>query len=288
MKCLTMIMPLTSTEETAAQRGSAQLTVQSVSGQSAVTSAFASTPLKLLTPRSRGQSVWAYTSSFGGGFVAGDETHLDLRIGKNARCFLGTQASTKIYRNPRRRACGHVTQATVEENSLLVFAPDPVQPFANSSYTQRQTFQLGGGAGLVLVDWFTSGRAARGERWAFNRFQSRNEVFLSGDRIFMDSLLLDSTAEPITSPHRTGRFNCFALMLLIGEPLLPAVANLLAAISARPVERTAPLIASASPIREGAILRVAGESVEQVGHELHHHLKFASALLGDDPWARKW
>ena len=282
-----MIMPLTNLEKVPAQRGRAQLTVESVSGQSAVTSAFASTPMKLLAPRSRGQSVWAYTSSFGGGFVAGDETRLDLRIGKHARCFLGTQASTKIYRNPRALACGHVTHATVEENALLVFAPDPVQPFANSSYTQRQTFHLGTGAGLVLVDWFTSGRAARGERWAFNHFQSRNDVFLAGERIFVDSVLLDSAADSITSPHRTGRFNCFALLLLVGQPLQMAATRLLETISTHPVKRTAPLVASTSPVRNGAILRVAGESVEQVGHELHHHLKPLAALLGDDPWARK-
>lgn len=270
------------------EKSCAALEVESVCGESTVTSAFAGTPLKLLNPRSRGQSVWACTSSFGGGLVAGDETRLDLRIGKDARCFLGTQASTKIYRNPRRRACGHVTRATVEENALLVFAPDPIQPFANSSYSQRQTFHLGNGAGLVLVDWFTSGRAACGERWAFDRFQSRNDVFLSGERIFMDSVLLDAATDPITSSHRTGRFNCFALLLLVGEPMCEASASLLKEISTRPVARGAATVCSASPVRRGAILRVAGESVEQTGRELHHHLKFVSALLGDDPWARKW
>ncbi len=281
-------MSLANPEQLSAQRGSAQLTVESVSSQSAVTSAFASTPMKLLTPRSRGQSVWAYTSSFGGGFVAGDETHLNLRVGKDARCFLGTQASTKIYRNPGRRACGHVTDAVIGDNALLVFAPDPVQPFANSSYVQRQMFHLGAGAGLALVDWFTSGRAARGERWAFNRFQSRNEVFLSSERIFMDSVLLDSAADAIMSPHRMGRFNCFAMLLLVGEALQPAAAGLLEIISASPVKRSAALVASASPVHDGAILRIAGESVEQVGQELHHHLQPVSVLLGDDPWARKW
>ena len=283
-----MMMPLTKSETRSAGRGNAQLTVESVSGQSAVTSAFASNPLKLLTPRARGESVWAYTSSFGGGFVAGDETRLNLRAGKDARCFLGTQASTKIYRNPGRRACGHITEATVEENALLVFAPDPVQPFANSSYAQRQTFRIAAGAGLVLVDWFSSGRAARGERWAFQRFHSRTDVFISGERIFVDSVLLDSAAELVASPHRTGRFNCFALLLFIGEPLKLAAANLLENISSKPVNRSATLIASASPISHGAILRVAGESVEQTGRELHHHLQPMSALLGDDPWARKW
>ncbi|HEY5040517.1 MAG TPA: urease accessory protein UreD [Verrucomicrobiae bacterium] len=270
------------------EKSCAVLEVQSVFGQSTVTSAFACAPLKLLTPRSRGQSVWAFTSSFGGGFVAGDETRLDLRLGKNTCCFLGTQASTKVYRNPRRRACGHVTNATVEENALLVFAPDPVQPFANSTYVQRQTFRLRAGAGLVLVDWFTSGRAARGERWAFDRFQSRNDVFLSGERIFMDSILLDAATDPLTSPHRTGRFNCFALLLLVGEPLKQAAAVLLEVVPKSPVSRNATLITSASPVHDGSILRVAGESVEQTRRELHHHLKFVSALLGDDPWARKW
>ena len=270
------------------EKSCAALEVESVFGESTVTSAFASTPLKLLTPRARGKSVWAYTSSFGGGFVAGDETRLDLRLGRDTRCFLGTQASTKIYRNPGQRACGHVTEASIGENAVFVFAPDPVQPFANSSYQQRQTFQLGAGAGLALVDWFTSGRAARGERWAFHHFKSRNDVFLSDERIFMDSILLDSAAEPITSSHRTGRFNCFALLLLVGEPFQAAAARLLEAISAKPVNRSAALVASASPVRNGAILRVAAESVEQAGQELHHHLKFASELLGDDPWARKW
>ncbi len=104
----------------------------------------------------------------------------------------------------------------------------------------------------------------------------------------MDSILLDSATDPVTSPHRTGRFNCFALLLLVGEPLKQAAASLLENVSVRPISRSAALIVSASPVRNGAILRVAGESVEQTGRELHHHLQFVSALLGDDPWARKW
>ena len=279
---------LTAAENPVAPAGLATLEVSQVAGQSAITSAFAASPMKLLTPVARGCSVWAYTSSFGGGLVAGDQTRLELSLGKAARCFLGTQASTKIYRNAGLRACGHTTTAALDENSLLVFAPDPVSPFTNSSYTQRQEFHLAVGAGLVLVDWFSSGRAARGERWAFNHFQSRNDVFISGERIFVDSVSLDAADGSPGSQHVTGRFNCFALLLLAGEPLQTAGTNLLAEISTRPVERGTNLICGASPVPHGAILRIAGESVEQVGHELHHHLKFASALLGDDPWVRKW
>jgi hypothetical protein len=38
----------------------------------------------------------------------------------------------------------------------------------------------------------------------------------------------------------------------------------------------------------GALLRVAGESVETVRAELYRQLAFAAEMLGDDPWARKW
>ena len=283
-----MVMLATKPEKPPAARGHAHLTVQIVSGQSTVTSTESASPIKILVPKSRGTSVWACASSFGGGLVAGDQTRIDLSLGSESRCFLGTQASTKIYRNPSRLPCSHKTFARLESNSLLVFAPDPVQAFADSAYSQRQEFQLAAGAGLALVDWFSSGRVARGERWAFNRFQSRNDVFISGERIFIDSILLNSAEESLASPHRTGRFNCFAMMLLVGEPLKNAAEILLAEISTRPVARGENLICSASPVRNGAVLRVAGESVEHVGHALHHQLKFASALLGDDPWARKW
>jgi urease accessory protein len=268
--------------------GEGGLEVEMVSGQSAVTATWATSPLKVLVPRPRGQSVWAYLSSFGGGLVAGDETSLSLQLGANTRCFVSTQASTKVYRNPDQHPCGHQLKATLKAGSLLALVPDPVQAFAGSSYVQRQEFQLESSAGLVLVDWFTSGRAARGERWAFDRFQSRNEVFIDGEPRLVDSLLLTPEQGGLAGSHRLGRFNCFALVVLVGDALGTARAQVLAEIAAQPVARCASLICSASPIPGGAVLRLAGECVEEVGREIHRHLGFLHALLGDDPLARKW
>jgi urease accessory protein len=268
--------------------GHAALAVEMVHGESAVTSATAGSPMKLLTPVSRGRSVWACTSSFGGGLVAGDETRLELKVGSQARCFLGTQASTKVYRNPLARACGHESEVTLHGESLLVFAPDPVQAFAGSRYRQRQMFNLAGSASLVLLDWLSSGRAACGERWEFDRFESRNDVLIEGRRVFMDSLRLESAGQPLTSTHRLGRFNCLATLLLLGPMVEPFARQTLQAIATRPVNRRGSLVISASPIGAGAVLRIAGESTELVGREIHRHLQPLSALLGDDPWARKW
>lgn len=274
-------------EDVPLTRGWAHLEVQLVFGESTITSVSASSPLKLLTPCARGKSVWAYASNFGGGLVAGDETRLDARIGTGARCFVGTQASTKVYRNPGRLPCSHTTHAELESGAVLVFAPDPVQAFAGSSYRQQQEFHLASGAGLVLLDWFTSGRAARGERWAFDHFQSRNDVFIEGRRVFVDSIRLNPEDGAPESPHRTGRFNCFALLLLMGASFREAAAAFASEISSRPIERGASFICSASPAREGTVLRLAGEDVETVGREIKRHLTFLAELLGDNPWSRK-
>jgi urease accessory protein len=169
-----------------------------------------------------------------------------------------------------------------------VLAPDPIQSFAGSTYDQQQEFYLQPGASLVLLDWFCSGRSARRERWSFTRLQSRNEVFLGQERLLLDSLLLDQLHGPLEGPSRMGRFNCLALLVVAGPMVAAAAARMLSEVEALPVTRRAELIISASPIRQGAVLRIAGERGEEVSRELRRRLAFVTDLLGDDPWARKW
>jgi urease accessory protein UreH len=292
------------------ERGRASLEVDRVFNESAVTGAYATSPMKLLTPRARGGCVCTYASNFGGGMVAGDQTRLELRVGKQARCFLGTQASTKVYRNPHRLPCGHTTLATVEPEGLLVFAPAPVQPYADSSYTQSQEFRLGAGAGLVLLDWFTSGRFACGERWKFAHNSTRNEIRQtappagtadvsreapvanpelppSGECVFLDSCCLDSSENSLASAHRTGRFNCFATLVMVGALVQQAANRLLEEVSRAAVKRRSSFLLSASPLKSGAVLRVAGEQVSEVDRYLRKLLTPLAGLLGEDPWSRR-
>ena len=293
---LPVIKPAEKLTTSSSRPGHATLEIQFVAGQSAVVSARSANPLKLLAPRARGESVWAFTSSFGGGLVAGDQTQLDLQVGAGSRCFLGTQASTKVYRNPRLQPCGHVTHARIGTDGLLVFAPEPVQPFADSSYVQRQDFRLAAGASLVFVDWFTAGRTARGEEWQFRRLQTRNSVYLEkggGDGFrdelaFIDSVLLRPDDGPIGGQHRVGRYRCFALVLFLGPKVASMAEVIQGEVAGQAVGHEAPLLAGASPVRDGVVLRLAGTEVESVTREIRRHLAPLRALLGDDPWSRKW
>ena len=272
--------------QTPVPAGAARLEVDCVAGQTTVTTAWALSPLKLLTPRSRGPSVWAYLSSFGGGFVSGDQTSLGVRVGPNARLFLSTQASTKVYRGRSGRPCGFTSHSTLGPGSVLAVVPDAIQCFAGSVYEQRLEFHLDGDASLVFVDWVSAGRAACGERWAFDRFQSRTDVFVNTERVLLESLLLDSELTDLSGTM--GRFNCFALVLLLGPHLKTESEQILGAVAAERVTRRAALVYSASPVRDGVLLRIAGERTEDVGAEIQRRLAFLKMVLLDDPWSRKW
>lgn len=244
--------------------------------------------MRLLTPRARGPSVWAYTSNFGGGMVAGDRTRLVATIDEGARCFIGTQASTKIYRNPSMRRCSHDFMGRVAHGALLVLAPDPVQCFAGSSYEQRQHFILAPTANLLLVDWMSAGRTACGERWNFRCYSSRNEIERDGQTILMDSLLLNSSHDALEGKFRGGPFNCFATVCLFGPQLAGLARDILDWSAAQPVSPQSSLLVAVSPRQEGAILRLAGTSTEEVGLAIHARIMLVRQLLEDDPWARKW
>lgn len=267
--------------------GAAFLTVDRIAGASAVTSARCHQPAKLLVPVPRGPSVWACTSSFGGGLVAGDQTRLEIRLGPGTSCYVGSQASTKIYRTPPDRPSTHATVARLGPEALLVFSPDPVQPFAGASYTQSQIFALDPSANLVLVDCVHAGRSARGERWAFHRYQSRNEILVGPELVFLDSLTLDPADGPLAAPHRLGRFDGLASLALVGPALAPHAERLLADISGRPATRRPDLGVTASPFPHGLLIRLAAVHTQDLADELRRLLAFLHDLLPDHPWDRK-
>jgi urease accessory protein len=220
--------------------------------------------------------------------VAGDRTHLEVAVDAGARCFLSTQASTKIYRNPNQLPCSHALSANVGDDALLILAPDPVQCFAESSYEQRQRFTLAATANLLLVDWMSAGRTARGERWNFRRYLTRNEIEREGKKLLIDALLLDSQDGALDSKFRGGRFNCLATVALLGPRLASDAKEIFEWCSAQPITAKANLVFAASPLHEGVLLRLAGTSVEAVGRAIHERLGFVRELLKDDPWERKW
>jgi hypothetical protein len=94
---------------------------------------------------------------------------------------------------------------------------------------QRFDLPADGSGSLLVLDWVTSGRMGRGETWAFDELSSRNEVFLGGRLVFLDTMLLKSsdhhgTAAPargapassLSVGDRMSRFHVCGLLFLVG------------------------------------------------------------------------
>jgi urease accessory protein len=265
--------------------GSAHLTFTRSDAATVLTRAFAVSPAKLIVTRGRGPTCWVYAATLGGGFVGGDEIRLRADVTAGARALLTTQASTKVYRSlrPSRQSL----RAHVDVGALLAVVPDPIVCFADAHFTQTQRYDLHPEASLVMVDWMTSGRHASGERWAFTRYENRFDIRRGGRRIFFDALVLEPNIDAVA--ERMGRIDVLATAVVTGPLVAAAAADLVRRLSQAPIAAGADLIASAAPLRDGgALLRMAGSSVEQVAHALRAHLAFLSPLAGDDLWSRKW
>ncbi len=292
----------------AAASSAAEVEFELVDGRSVVTKWRAGNPLKLLVPRQGGLSAWVITATFGGGLLAGDEILLRVCARAGARGMIATQSSTKIYRSPAGAIAKQELSVEVEDGALLAVLPDPIVCFASARYEQKQRFDLSAGASLVLLDWFTCGRLARGERWAMNRYRTSTDIFVAGRRVVHDAMLLDSSGGAgdiagsgagggaigganhgaIDDPFRTGRYNCFASAIVLGPLCADAAKQLIETVHARKLERRGEMLVTAGPLHGGAILRVAAVTTELATKSVRELLSFVTPLLGQSPWARKW
>ena len=277
----------TSSATTAAASG-ASLHIVRHAGRSVVTRALAHSPLRLLTPANHGDAAWIFLSTYGGGFVGGDDVHVQMRVGEGATALVQTQASTKVYRSPKgARSALHATLASA---ARLLVLPDPTVCFAGAAFEQTQTFELACDATLVVMEWVTAGRRAAGERWAFDRYVSRLTI-RRGERLLLaDAIELDRRDGPLR--ERMARFECLCSIVLVGPDVERAAASALERIAALDLRVRGDLLTSVAPLgvppRAGCVIRLAGVSVEEVARAARGYLDFVPGLLGDDPWARKW
>ena len=268
--------------------------------------AAARSPLRLLMPRNHGDAAWVFLATLGGGLVDGDV--LDVRIDADAETtgLVGTQASTKVYRSPK--GCSQRFEVHVADGAALAMIPDPVVCFAGARYHQSIDISLAPTASLVLLDGYTCGRSARGERWQFDHFESKTTIARDGSPLIIDATLLDPAHGPIA--ERMGRFEAMASLFVIG-PRFAGVRDAMLAPRAmssflRPLSRSAracgtpslrplsaaagdPAVVAASPVGvDAAIVRVAAHGFEHASRALRGSFAALGLALGDDPFARKW
>ena len=257
------------------------------------------------------RAVWVGT---GGGLVSGDTVDLQVAIEADAHLVLLTQGNTKVFRERPGGAYTSVLAAgearpstrqrlrvNLASGASLFLMPAPVTCFEGAAYSQRQSFHLADAqtSSLLLLDWFTSGRLARGESWAFERYRSSNEVFVAGKRIANDVLLLEQKPRGVDGAQqrgtggiatRMGPYACYCTLLIVGRPLAALLAHFQRlAHTTQQYRRTEPenLVWSFSELEQGTdmacgIVRCAGVETETVREWLAEHLEPLAPVVGSD------
>ena len=267
---------------TTPRAGCGALEFRRSANKTVLASAFAVSPLRLLTPRNHGTAAWAFLTTLGGGLVDGDRIELGVTAEAGTFALLGTQSSTKVYRSPR--GCSHTLDVRVAPGAAVAVVPDPVVCFADARYTQRTNVSVDRSGSVLILDGYTCGRAGRGERWSFARFDSRTTVVRAGARSIVESTRLDPAHGAIA--ERMGRFAVILTLIAVGPRFRPVAESMLVPRSAPSPSSRA--IVSASPIGDDAILRVAADRFETASHLLRPSFAVLARILGDDPFARKW
>ncbi|KDO29480.1 hypothetical protein SPRG_06019 [Saprolegnia parasitica CBS 223.65] len=211
-----------------------------VTGETLATHEYAAYPLKFLRPTSS-IAPGFHTSvicilGYGGGLVSRDHTKIVVDAGDSTSVVLCTQATTKVFKcipdparaDDRTKQDLHVS---VRANATFLLLPDPVTCYANAKYCQRQTFNVDPTATLVVLDWLTSGRLARGEHWAFDTYESCNEIYIThangpSTPLVVDRLRLRQD-ETIPLRTRMGGMHVMGTLVLCGPRVMALVAQLL-------------------------------------------------------------
>lgn len=265
--------------------GAGRLRVARVEGESTVVACSSAAPLRLLAPRQRGPSAWVVAASYGGGLVAGDEIALEVEVEEGATALLGTQAETKVYRS-RAAPCRLDLRARVGPGGTLVLLPDPVSCFAGARYRQAQRVEIAAGGSLLLLDALVAGRAARGERWAFDEYSGRIEVICGGRLVLADAVRLAAGEGPPVAA-RMGEIDLVSTLVAVGPRVEGHAAALLARVGQLPADAGADVLVAASPLAGGLHLRLASRGVEAGLARLRALLAFLPEILGDDPYSRR-
>lgn len=255
-----------------------------VAERSTLVDLYSTAPVKLIRTSPVGEAAHVVLSSFGGGMVSGDVVPLRIRIDPDACCVVTTQSSSKVYKSTGK-SCIQSLDARIEDRGFLLWLPDPLVCYAGSRYQQFQRFDLCATSNLVVLDWLTSGRWNRNERWAFESVITRIELRLNEKLILRESFRLD---ELDNLEMRFGDFNCYATFIIVGPRLKTLVQPIESLWNDQSIKPGARLLLNLCPLEHGIMIRMMGPNVQSVQRMIRPLMSSLADVIGGNPWSRKW
>ena len=152
---------------------------------------YSKSPMHVFQPFYPDDTGCAFTHLFNaaGGLVCGDRIEIHIRLKENSHVLATTPSATKIYRSSGDFA-RQETEITIRKGGLFEYLPCYVIPFANASYHQKIKVTMEEDTAAILLDFFTTGRLARGEHLQFDQYSSTMEINYFEESILFEKAIL--------------------------------------------------------------------------------------------------
>lgn len=152
---------------------------QRADGRTYLAKQFYQLPLQILPPHYQDTdgTAFIYLLNPSGGVLQNDRLCTEIYLEENSRVCITTPSANKFYKMQDGYARVD-NQFYVKRNAVLEYLPEHNVPFADSKTYQETVFCLDPKASLIAFDVVTSGRAERGERFAYDLYASRTKIFV--------------------------------------------------------------------------------------------------------------
>ena len=173
------------------RQGILRLEFEKRNDRTILSESYSKSPMHVFQPFYPDETGCAFTHLFNaaGGLVCGDRIEIHIIVNESSHVFATTPAATKIYRSSGDSACQQ-TEITVRKGGVFEYLPSYVIPFANSSYRQKIKLSMEEDTVAFVLDFFTTGRLARGEHLQFDQYSSIMEINYCEEPILFEKATL--------------------------------------------------------------------------------------------------
>ncbi|MDR2530647.1 MAG: urease accessory protein UreD [Oscillospiraceae bacterium] len=167
-------------------KGSLYVRLESRRGETFIADVSCAAPLKLAKPFRLNGMTELMIMSATPGLMDGDEFRVRVDVGEGCRVRVTSQSYTKLYRSVGLGGARQTVEFSVADGAELRWEPLPTMPFAGSVASFETIAEVAPSGRLLLADTLGCGRAAMGERFAFERYESCTSVRVAGKLVYHD------------------------------------------------------------------------------------------------------
>ena len=186
-----------------------------------------------------------------GGVLGGDRLETRVALGAGSRVCLSTPSATRVYRSAGPTAVQRV-MARVGAGAWLEYMPDHVIPSPGARLVQSLDLHLAPGASAIVCDAWAVGRAARGEAWVFDLFDSGIVASDAEGLLFKDRLVLHGARGWGALGGAEGM--AYVASVLCVAPSHPRLAGLAEALADGVASAAGDARAGVTPLARGGVL----------------------------------